>query len=142
MRFLQSDIAIMEAQLAHRRDDLTSVTNRIAELLLAPETDGEPSALRVPPTPESARSTRSQAGTPPDRGREVPDYNNDNPWSVGDRVLIMVRGEYKGRKATVIKILGNGKHMVKVEVDPIPPSTTTTTVNKALSSLQRLKPAH
>ena len=141
LRFLQREVDILKAQLEHSEDELTSVTNRIAELLLAPVTDGDPPNSTEPTTPRSARKPPPTPSSARSGKKEVPDYNNDTPLAPGDRVMICVRGEYKGRRGTISKLMGNGKNMVMVAVDPIPPNTSSIEVRKAPTSLQRLRDA-
>ena len=127
MRFLMREIEVMEAQLEHRRDDLRSVTLRMEALLLstAEERNHEP-----PSTPSSTPRPRS--------GKEVPDHTGGD-IKIGDRVLITVKGEFKGRKGKVDRPHGKGKHYVYVLLDPLneddPPKETI----KAPASLQRLR---
>ena len=55
--------------------------------------------------------------------------------------MVMIRGEFKGRKGVVEKLLGDGRHFVKVLLDPRPGEEVPVRTTKAPESLQRLKEA-
>ena len=135
-KFLVGEIDVLEAQLEHRRDDLLVVTDRMAEMILAPETDGE--------VPTPGPKVASRTSTPPREqehvpgGKEVPDFSG-TPLALNDRVKVLVRGKYKGRVGKVTKIFGDGTHFVYVTLDPLPGGPPGEGTQKAPTSLQKLR---
>ena len=136
-KFLCSEVDELEARLEHRRDDLLKVTDRLAEIVIARETDGDPPMADRKPSPPPTSHPSRQAGA---SGRkEVPDYSSGPYVDIDDRVKVLVRGKYKGRVGTVDSLYGDGKAFVQVLLDPLPGRAGGESTKKAPTSLQKLK---
>ena len=141
------EIDVLEAQLEHRRSDLNDVIQHMEQVMLA-QANGEEDAYNSPPRPSrpDAAHSQSRTSTPstpqrsPPPAREIPDYSGGD-LKIDDRVMVMIRGEFKGRKGVVEKLLGDGRHFVKVLLDPRPGAEVPERTTKAPESLQRLNEA-